>query len=99
MWKNTIPGQIPSWKESATIKLKHFFAKNCQNKGKLTQKLSLQTNGRQLKHKILQKVYHYQAVSDEKRKKLLTLDFDEIQAKNDFGRDGTDLAQIALINY
>ena len=27
MWKNTIPGQIPSWKESATIKLKHFFAK------------------------------------------------------------------------
>ena len=70
MWKIEIPGQIPSWKESATIKLKHFFAKDCQNKENLTQKLSLQTNGRQLiKHGILQKVCHYHAVSDEKRKK------------------------------
>ena len=95
MWKNTIPGQIPSWKEGANIKLKHFFAKNCRNKEKLTQKLSLQTVGRQLKHEILQKVYKNQAVSDEKRKKQLTFDFAEIYAKNDFGRDGTDLAQIA----
>ena len=39
MWKITIPGQKPSWKESATIKLKQFFAKNCQNKEKLTQNL------------------------------------------------------------
>ena len=69
IWKIILPGQIPSWKESATIKLKHFFAKNCQNKEKLTQKLSLQTNGRQLKHEILQKVCHYHAVSDGKRKK------------------------------
>lgn len=37
MWKITILGQIPSRKESATKKLKHFFAKNCQNKEKLTQ--------------------------------------------------------------
>ena len=65
MWKVTIPGQKPFWKESATIKLKQFFAKNCQNKENLTQNLRLQTNGRQLKHEILQKVYHYQAVSDD----------------------------------
>ena len=39
IWKITIPGQIPSWKESATIKLKHFFAKNGQNKEKSTQNL------------------------------------------------------------
>lgn len=39
IWKIKIPGQIPSWKESATIKLKHFFAKNCQNEEKLTQNL------------------------------------------------------------
>ena len=58
-WKNTIPGEIPVCKESANIKLKHFFAKNCQNTEKLTQKLSLQTNGRQLRHEILHKVYKY----------------------------------------
>ena len=39
MWKVTIPGQKPFWKESATIKLKQFFAKNCQNKEKSTQNL------------------------------------------------------------
>ena len=31
IWKIKIPSQIPSWKESASIKLKHFFAKNYQN--------------------------------------------------------------------
>ena len=27
MWKVTIPGQKPSWKESATIKMKQFLLK------------------------------------------------------------------------